>query len=292
MVKRWILGGLIAALGVTGGAAGYAVLDPEGTPPLFLASEYDETPVLRAIGLTDDQRLVGFRVDKPSDIKEVGRVSGLAGDTRLVGIDYRVQDGKLYGVGEAGGVYQLASNAKATKVSQLTVKLSGKTFGVDFNPVADRVRIVSDTGQNLRHMIGQGGTAATTATDTTLTYPPATTPSTGVTAGAYTNNDLDPDTSAVLFDLDVTMDQLAMQSPANSGQLVPIGKLGMDVTAAGFDIYSMLRGDRAVDAFGFATLTGPTGPSAMYRVSLVTGRASKIGDFPAKVTDLALPLNQ
>jgi hypothetical protein len=289
MVKKWILGGLIAALGVTGGAAGYAVLAPERTPPLFLASEYDEIPVLRAIGLTDDQRLVGFRVDKPSDLKEIGRISGLAGDTRLVGIDYRVQDGKLYGVGEAGGVYQLANNAKATKVSQLTVKLVGKAFGVDFNPVADRVRIVSDTGQNLRHMMAQAGT---TTTDTTLTYPPATTPSTGVTAGAYTNNDLDPDTGAVLFDLDVTMDQLAMQSPANSGQLAPIGKLGMDVTTAGFDIYSMLRGDRAVDAFGFAALTGPTGPSAMYRVSLVTGKASRIGDFPAKVTDLALPLNQ
>ncbi|WP_204005442.1 DUF4394 domain-containing protein [Virgisporangium aurantiacum] len=287
-MKRWILGGLIAALGVTGGAAGYAVLGPERTP-LFLASEYDESPVLRAIGLTDDQRLVGFRVDKPSDIKEIGRIAGLAGDTRLVGIDYRVQDGKLYGVGEAGGVYQVGNNAKATKVSQLTVKLTGKAFGVDFNPVADRVRIISDTGQNLRHMMAQGGT---TATDTALTYPPATTPGTGVTAGAYTNNDLNPDTGAVLFDLDVTMDQLAMQSPSNSGQLVPVGKLGMDATAAGFDIYSMLRGDRAVDAFGFATLTGPTGPSAMYRVSLVTGKASKIGDFPVTVTDLALPLNQ
>jgi hypothetical protein len=293
MLKRWVLGGVIAALGVTGGAAGYAALGP-GSPALFLTSDYDETPRLRAIGLTADQRLVGFRVEKPSDPKNIGKISGLTGDTRLVGIDYRVQDGKLYGVGEAGGVYQLGNNAKATKVSQLTVALSGKMFGVDFNPAADRLRIVSDTGQNLRHNVApstaaQGGM---TNTDTALTYPPAMTPPTGVTAAAYTNNDLNADTGTVLYDLDVTMDQVAIQSPANSGQVVPVGKLGVDAASAGFDIYSMPRGDRTVEVYGFATITPASGATAMYRVSLVTGQTSKIGEFPATVTDLALPLNQ
>jgi hypothetical protein len=76
----------------------------------------------------------------------------LIGDTTLIGIDYRVQNGKLYGVGNAGGIYILdPQTAVATLDSQLTFPPSANSFGVDFNPAADRLRVVSDTGQNLRH---------------------------------------------------------------------------------------------------------------------------------------------
>jgi hypothetical protein len=59
---------------------------------------------LDVIGLSSDQRLVRFEADNPRRIKEIGEINGLAGDTSLVGIDYRVQDGKLYGVGNSGGI--------------------------------------------------------------------------------------------------------------------------------------------------------------------------------------------
>ena len=62
---------------------------------------------LKAIGLTADQRLVVFRVDQPGPVVPLGKVDGLKGDTRLIGIDYRVQNGKLYGVGDAGGIYTI-----------------------------------------------------------------------------------------------------------------------------------------------------------------------------------------
>ncbi|MFH8481520.1 DUF4394 domain-containing protein [Streptomyces sp. NPDC018055] len=102
---------------------------------------------LTAVGLTADQRLVAFPVGRPAGTSAIGKVSGLRGDTRVVGIDFRVQDGKLYGVGDQGGVYTLGTaDARAVKVSQLTVALSGGHFGVDFNPAADRLRVVSDTG--------------------------------------------------------------------------------------------------------------------------------------------------
>ena len=42
-------------------------------------------------------------------------------------------------------------------MSQLTIPLDGTVFGVDFNPAADRLRIISDTGQNLRHNVNAGG---------------------------------------------------------------------------------------------------------------------------------------
>ncbi|MER6678380.1 DUF4394 domain-containing protein, partial [Streptomyces sp. NPDC000983] len=117
---------------------------------------------LISVGLTADQRLVGFSTARPGDTWSLGKVSGLRGDTVLVGIDFRVQNGKLYGVGEKGGVYTLSSKAKAMKVSQLTTALQGRHFGVDFNPAANRLRVISDTGQNLRHNIDDPAAPPTT----------------------------------------------------------------------------------------------------------------------------------
>jgi len=109
---------------------------------------------LSAIGLTDNQRLVKFRVDQPNRTLPLGKLNGLKGDSKLIGIDYRVQNNKLYGVGDRGGIYTIREiGAKATKVSQLSVALQGNSFGVDFNPAANRLRVISDTGQNLRHNI-------------------------------------------------------------------------------------------------------------------------------------------
>ncbi|MCX5581938.1 DUF4394 domain-containing protein [Streptomyces erythrochromogenes] len=245
---------------------------------------------LKVTGLTDDQRLVSFRADDPDRVSTAGTVTGLAGDTTLVGIDYRVQDGLLYGVGNAGGVYTLdTANAAATKVSQLSIALTGTAFGVDFNPAADRLRIISDTGQNLRHNVNvaTGGTVA----DGTLTTPPATTPALGVTGAAYTNNDLDAATATSLFDIDTAGDRVVLQSPANSGALAPTGSLGVDAgPSAGFDIYFSPRDGSNQ---GFAALS--TGGSyRFYKVNPLTGAARDAGAFPndRQVFDVALPLAQ
>lgn len=142
---------------------------------------------LRVVGLTSDQRLICFNEYLPRNARTIGTVSGLSGgDTFLIGIDFRVQDGMLHGVGNAGGVYTLdITNASATFVNRLSVALSGTRFGVDFNPAADRLRIVSDTGQNLRHNVNAGGV---TLVDGALNYAAGTT-AMGITGSAYTNND-------------------------------------------------------------------------------------------------------
>ena len=181
----------------------------------------------------------------------------LAGDQSLVGVDYRVQDGKLYGVGNAGGIYTLGGDASATKVGQLTVALSGTSFGVDFNPAANRLRVVSNTGQNLRH-------------------------------------NLDPNTATTLFDLDTAADQVSVQSPANGGALAPTGKLMIDAgPVVGFDIYSRSAFGVTQANHGFASIS-VLGRSSFYKVSLLTGRASRIGSFRAsdQVADIAIPLAQ
>jgi Domain of unknown function (DUF4394) len=267
-----------------------------GCESTFSPGRYDS---LQVVGLTADQRLICFNERRPQNARDIGYIAGMSGDTRLVGIDFRVQDGMLYGVGDGGGVYRLdTSNATATLVNRLTVVLNGTSFGVDFNPAADRLRIVSDTGQNLRHDIKMGGT---TAEDDPLDYPvPAQLNSvgpnaTGVTGSAYTNNDLAPNTATTLYAFDTSLDQIAIQSPPNDGTLAATGKLGVDAQLqSGFDIYSELRDGVTVGVHAFASLTLSDGGTAFYKVTLSTGNAKVRRGFDSsnQVIDIAIPLDQ
>ena len=138
--------------------------------PANAGSKNHSTHSGAAIGLSSGTKLFAFKLAKPGRPAYLGKVSGLAGDSTLVGIDYRVQDGKLYGVGNAGGVYTLTSTGQGHQGQPADRRARGAKFGVDFNPAADRLRVVSDTGQNLRHDVNPGGA---TIVDGTLTYPPA-----------------------------------------------------------------------------------------------------------------------
>lgn len=254
---------------------------------------------LQVVGLTDDQRLICFNEKTPGDARDLGSVSGLMSGDVLIGIDFRVQDKKLYGVSRTGGIYVLTpTGAIATKVNQLTVLLDGTSFGVDFNPVADRLRIVSDTGQNLRHNVNAGGV---TLVDDPLDYPPATPVNavgpnaTGVTGSAYTNNDLDASTGTTLYALDSNLDQIDIQSPPNDGTLAATGKLGVDATVSvGFDIYSTIREGVTVGVQALASLQAASGVSSFYSISLSSGKATLRGNFAPrnKVIGIAIPLNQ
>ena len=213
-------------------------------------------------------------------------------DTALVGIDFRVQNGQLYGVGNGGGIYTIdPRTAQASLVSQLTVPLEGTSFGVDFNPAADRLRIISDTGQNLAHNVNPGGT---TAVNTVLNYPAPVNinPALGVTGAAYTNNDLSDTTATTLFDIDTVLNQVAIQSPPAQGALVAVGSLTVDPdTPVGFDLYTDLQDGVAFNNRGFASLM-VGGVSGFYRVNILTGQAFLIGTFKDSVIDIAIPLNQ
>jgi Domain of unknown function (DUF4394) len=247
---------------------------------------------LDVVGLTADGKLVCFEDDDPRDADRIGTVTGLQTDTKLVGIDYRPATGDLYGLGDRGGVYIVnPSNAQASLRARLNVALEGTQFGVDFNPTVDRLRIVSDTGQNLRANVVDG----TTTRDGALNYlgPPVVNPALGVTGVAYTNNDADPNTGTTLFDIDTSLDQVAIQAPPNAGTLNPTGKLLVDVSSpVGFDIYStIVSSGTTVDNDAFASLTTASG-SAFYSIDPLTGRATKVGSFRTPVVDIAIPLDQ
>jgi Domain of unknown function (DUF4394) len=273
-----ILGLLVAALAAV-------------SAPMVASADRSRGGDLDVVAVTADGRLIEFASDDPADADTIGRIKGLVGDTAILGIDYRPATGELIGLGNAGGIYAISDrSATATKKSQLSVAPTGTSFGVDFNPTVDRLRIVSDAGQNLRANVDTGATLV----DGTLSYaPPAA--ATGITGAAYTNNDADPSTATTLFDLDSIMDQIAVQSPANSGTLAPTGKLGLDSgPAIGFDFYSEIRKGTTAGVRAFASLTTPDGRSRFYRINLLQGRAREIGKFDRddRVTGIAIELDR
>jgi hypothetical protein len=181
--------------------------------------------------------------------------------------------------------------ADAADATNPFATLSGTAFGVDFNPFADRLRIVSDAGQNLRHNVNTGGT---TTADLPLNYTAGTTAA-GITGSAYTNNDTSALTGTTLYALDSNLDQIAIQSPPNNGSLAATGKLTVDTGDwTGFDIYSIVRNDVTIDVLAFASLSSPDGRTGFYEVNLVTGKATSRGGFSSEnqVVDIAVPLEQ
>jgi hypothetical protein len=268
---------------------GAAAVLSVGSSVAVIGSAEAATVPKTALGLSSNgKNLTIFSLATAKRVKALGQAKGLVGDTRLVGIDERPADHKVYGVGNQGGIYVInRSSGVVRKASQLSVPLQGTHFGVDFNPAADRLRVISDTGQNLRHDVTQA--TAVTAVDTALNYDGTT--AAGVTAAGYTNSDNDPSTGTTLFDLDTTRDQVVQQVPANSGNLLVSGPFGpRQGPVAGFDIVGSNSGSRTADNTGFASIR-PTGGglATLYSVNLLSGKFTKVAKFNKDIADIAIP---
>jgi hypothetical protein len=274
---------------------------PGASGPLANAASNDDFSLrapLRVVGLTDAGQLVCFSDRQPQRTRVLGTVAGFGGsDSRLIGIDFRPQDGLLYGVGNGGGLYRVdTTTAALTAVGQLSTAPdpAATAFGVDFNPAANALRIVSDTGQNLRHPFADP--AARTAEDKALTNPaapPATgsVPAEGVGGAGYTNNDTDAATATALFVLDTEADRLSIQSPANAGTLAPVGNLGVDAgVVAGFDVHSPVPGGPSTDMLALATLQVDD-RYGLYEIDLLTGKAERLAELAGPVIDIAIPID-
>ena len=161
------------------------------------------------------------------------------------------------------GVATVASTLRAaTGSANPLTALSGANFGVDFNPVADRLRVVSNTGQNLRINVATGATT----TDAVINR--ASGPA-SLLAAAYTNNFAGTSATA-LYDIDGLTDVLALQSPPNDGTLVNVGSIGVDIT--GFADLDIACGENGLVLA--ALRTGTSGPFALRSISLSTGASS------------------
>ena len=245
-----------------------------------------QQPSLYAV--TDDpvQQLVSFRADTPARSITIGPILGIPLGQRIVGLDRRPSNGTLYALTDADGLYTIApANAAATPAAADPIGLTGNRAGFDFNPQADRLRIVSDANENLR--LNPTVSPITTTVDTALA-------SGGTqTAAAYTNN-VAGATSTVLFDIDTAGDRLVSQgSPSpNDGTinaLIGGGSLGLgDVgPEASYDIVRTQTAPPAGVSFpielGLAALDPDSDGDAdtLYTLdgSSARGAAATIGDI-------------
>lgn len=197
----------------------------------------------RMVAVADGGTLIAFRASDPGTVLSSVTITGLGMGASLVGIDYRPADRKLYGVSSDSRLYTVSMvNGKATEVGMLNVPLMGSFFGVDFNPTVDRLRVVSDTGQNLRINPDNAVVATNLSPGGDLALNYGGMPAMGIVAAAYTNN-VAAATSTTLYVIDSLLDVLAIQGPMppmmgpNQGSLLSLGAIGFNPTPrTGFDI--------------------------------------------------------
>jgi hypothetical protein len=217
-----------------------------------------------AFALSSTGQIVTFDTNAPGTLTSAVAITGLqAGETAL-GLDLRPATGQLYLLGSSSRVYVVNPvTGVATAVGgQFSTLLSGISFGFDFNPNVDRIRIVSDTGQNLRINPDNG---AVVSVDANLN--PGTP---HIVGSAYVNN-VAGATTTTLYGIDSTTDQLFIQNPPNNGTQVLVGALGVNTNDfVGFDI-------SANDGTAYATLTSVANVTSLYRLNLSTGAATLAG---------------
>jgi hypothetical protein len=228
--------------------------------------------------LTIQNALLRFDSATPGTVSPALAITGLSAGEIVLGIDFRPANGVLYGLGSQNNLYTIDTiSGAATLVGNLGIALNGTSFGFDFNPMVDRIRVTSDADQNFR--INPDN--ASVVVDTNLQ--PGTP---NVVGSAYTNNFPGAGTTT-LFGIDSNLDALVTQNPPNNGTIVFVGALGTNVADnVGFDV-SGLTG------ILYAAFTPPTGgPSALYTINPVTGAATLVGTIGSGVVvrGLAAPI--
>ena len=232
-------------------------------------------------GVSHNGLLVMFPSDEPFDVIKV-KIKGLQKKEKILGIDKRPANGQLYALGSTSRLYTINwETGQAPQVGSAPSDplWNGPSFGFDFNPVVDRIRVVSNTGQNIRL---NPDTGAIAAVDASLAYAggdPNFAAAPDVTAAAYDTNDNDLlTTTTTLFNLDPGLDILTIQNPPNNGTLNTVGPLGVEATEiAGFDIAGST-------GTAYAAIVVKQGKKKKYRstlftINLTTGAATSLGNI-------------
>ncbi|MDX2114869.1 MAG: DUF4394 domain-containing protein [Planctomycetota bacterium] len=203
-------------------------------------------------------------------------ISGLENNEQVVGMDFRPADNQLYALGSFGNIYTLNTfTGEATSVGAITgATLNGAAFGFDFNPVVDRIRVVSDTNQNLR--LNPTVSPITATADGDLTYAAGDVNfgrDQDVSFAAYTNSFAGAGFTQ-LFVIDSDADVLGRLDDPNSGQITTVGGLGVDIGArGGFDFSPSTN-------TGWVVATPVTdSTSKLYRIDNTTGQLTLIDEI-------------
>lgn len=259
----------LAALAAAALLAACATTEPMGPPR-------KET----VFAVTETAELIKFNAGQPQKVLSRLPLKGLAVGDSLVGLDYRVSRGVLFALSASGRLYTLdTATAELKPVGNAApVALQGQTIGLNFNPVADRIRVVSDSGMNLRL---HPETGAVAATDPALAYAPGDAHAgqpPRLSAAAYTYNKSN-DKLTTNYAIDRATGALVTQGTVegvtpvvspNTGLLRSVGPLGTGALAhAALDIAD-------TDNTALAALR-QGGRTRLHLVDLASGRAQVLG---------------
>ncbi len=295
--NRWMRNGPLASLMVACAlilSACASLPEPQGPPRKEIVFAVNER-----------MELLRFNAGQPGVILDRRPLRGLAAGERIVGIDFRVARGVLYALSQTGRLYTVdlpRGDLRPVGGAPIGLPLPDAAVGFDFNPAADRIRLVLPNGTNARlhpdtgALVDSNPDQTGTQTDGTLTYE-AGDRHAGVrpqlVAAAYTYNKRD-EKLTTNYAIDRATGHLVIQgsleglvpvvSP-NTGRLRSVGSLGLAAMAdAAFDISD-------VDNTPLAAIrtTGST-PTALYLVDLISGRAQRIGriDDGSPIVGLAI----
>jgi hypothetical protein len=229
--------------------------------------DWSRGPDRMLVATTNQNQLLTFNARNPDRVKDIQAITGLPAGVTLRGIDFRPKTGDLYGVGSDNTVYRVnpRTGIAIDEGPAFTPGLNGKAFGVDFNPVVDKIRVVSDARQNLRLNVDEG-TVLMQDADLNPGMPQ-------VVAAGYENSSFSftQPTATTLHVVDAASDTLFTQNPPNNGALTNPRKLRVDVGLnAGFDI----AGD---DNMGFLSNAKSGRGTELYTVDVPTGKTKSLG---------------
>lgn len=227
-----------------------------------------------AYATDSSNKLYRFDPTNPSPIAV--DITGLMSGEMILGLDFRPINGQLLAVSNMSQLYSVnPSSGAVTKIgTPFTPMAMGSYIGFDFNPTVDRIRLVTETGQNLRLHPDLG---TVVATDGSLN------PGSPMVSAAAYSESFAGTTTTSLYVIDSEDNMLYKVSPPNDGVMVGIGALGINVEFDnGFDI-----GGTSNMAYGVFTVGGASG---VYSVNLMTGSAMKVSDLNFNPTAMALGL--
>lgn len=248
----------------------------------LLGTAYAQVPTLYAYNATNNH-LISFSAATPGTLISDVAFSLLPSEI-LLGLEIRPATGDLYALAavppNVGRLLKInRANGAITQIgASLTTPMpTTAMYGLAFNPLVDRLRVVNNAGLNLRINPDSG---AIVGTDTSLAYAAADVHFNAVpnvAHVAYTNTVGAPNTTAYAIDIGlnilVTIGSIGGTTSPNGGALNTIGSLGLGIGSAsgGFDI-------RAGGNAAYAALR-VGGVSTLYTINLATGAATVVGDI-------------
>ncbi|VXB71141.1 conserved exported hypothetical protein [Pseudomonas sp. 8BK] len=230
------------------------------------------------LALSADGQL--FKVDSAS--QKVTATMATNSPSPLRGIDVRPANGMLYALGGDNQLYTLdQATGAASKVASLNKQLPGSGQAViDFNPVADKLRMLAADGTNFRVNVETGEVVV----DGSVAYAADGAfagKSAQVVAGAYTNSYAGTQATS-LYNFDIASSSLMLQNPPNDGIQQVVGMVADGLKSAAMDIVSDGKGGNTAYLLAGTTL---------HTLDLATGKPTTLGevaDLPGNIIDIAV----